>query len=524
MGGRMRRGRFGPVLVAATLLAALLLPESALALTDEEIFRDFRFNFVNPGARSLGMGGAFIATGNDATAAQANPAALHYVYRNEFFIEYRNVQPDTELLEPSSQVGDPNSTTNSLFIRSTVVNNREDVTLPSFVSFAYPMRIAGRKARFAVSRQSVLDLTSSLTDEDQGLSTTLRFGNQDYPIWVNPDNESIHSCSDGVTSGNGGNPFPEQYTVCNQVEGGLDAELLHYNLSFSYSVTNDFSVGVTATYATLDMTSEVVNTAQDPLGFLVFQHPRVITPQGFAPVTSQTEIDDNDSGFAYTVGLHWHPDSAFPNRGGISPIRFGLVYRKGADLAVEETQTELGSGGTSTVDVFETTLRVPDRYGLGVSYDAWDHWTFALDVERIEYSDLLKDYRAGVNLFSNPGVSTSIFTIDPEKFEFEVDDATVVHAGVEFSLQSKGGWTSALRAGYFNSPDNRIRLTEVNSGDPQVDRIFKDIFRGGEDVNHYTTGFSVTLPIGLQIQAAADFSDDGQEYLISSIYRFGPVR
>ena len=31
-----------------------------LALTDEEIFREFRFNLISPGARARGMGGAFI--------------------------------------------------------------------------------------------------------------------------------------------------------------------------------------------------------------------------------------------------------------------------------------------------------------------------------------------------------------------------------------------------------------------------------------------------------------------------------
>src|SRR5437867_8648623 len=66
----------------------------AFALTDEEVFRDFRFNFINPGARSLGLGGAFISLADDATAAQANPAGMTNLSSSQFFMELRYANPD----------------------------------------------------------------------------------------------------------------------------------------------------------------------------------------------------------------------------------------------------------------------------------------------------------------------------------------------------------------------------------------------------------------------------------------------
>src|SRR5262249_10569582 len=72
------------------LLLAASAAAPAAAVTDEEIFRDFRFNFANPGARALAMGGAFIAIANDATAAQANPARLGVLRRPEVFVEVRD--------------------------------------------------------------------------------------------------------------------------------------------------------------------------------------------------------------------------------------------------------------------------------------------------------------------------------------------------------------------------------------------------------------------------------------------------
>ena len=79
-----------------SLALALAPPAPALALTDEEIFRDFRFNFINPGGRSLGMGGAFISIADDATAAQANPAGLTNLVHPQFFLELRHVATKTQ--------------------------------------------------------------------------------------------------------------------------------------------------------------------------------------------------------------------------------------------------------------------------------------------------------------------------------------------------------------------------------------------------------------------------------------------
>ena len=57
------------------LLAFCALPALAQN-TDIESLSGLQFNFGNPGARSLGMGGAFLGLADDASAAEANPAGL----------------------------------------------------------------------------------------------------------------------------------------------------------------------------------------------------------------------------------------------------------------------------------------------------------------------------------------------------------------------------------------------------------------------------------------------------------------
>ncbi|MBI1950077.1 MAG: hypothetical protein HYS34_01785 [Acidobacteria bacterium] len=499
------------------LLVFLALPTgNARALTDEEIFRDFRFNFISPGARAMGLGGAFIAAADDATAAQANPAALHYVTKNEFFLEYRETRPASDVFTPSQTIGDISDPVSPTlpFLRLQAVTSRGDNSLPTFASFVIPFKMASRRAVFAVSRQMVLDVQNSLRDDDKNLETDLRFSISDFPIWVNPNP------ADPL------NPV-EQYTVSNEVNGGLRTELVHYNLGLSYSFLADFSLGVTATVAALDMASSVLSTSQDPRGILTSTNPRIDTGGALSPIQTRTVIDDSDSALTYTVGLHWHPDRAFFS--GYSPLRFGIVYRKGARLSVTETRTEFDvAAGEFVVNPadppFENVLREPDRFGVGMSYAFGQHWTFAFDAERIAYSDLLEDYRPGVNFFTSGLIPATFLNINAGDLEFDVEDATVLHGGAEFFFGGRGGWRYALRGGYYNAPDNRIRLTNVASGSAEIDGIFRDVFRGGRDLSHYTGGISINSPAGIQMQLAADFADSGNEYLVSAIYRFGKIR
>ena len=51
--------------------------------------------------------------------------------------------------------------------------------------------------------------------------------------------------------------------------------------------------------------------------------------------------------------------------------------------------------------------------------------------------------------------------------------------------------------------------------------IFLDLFREGDDVNHFTAGVTLGAPQGVQLQFAGDFSDEGDVFVGSVIYQFG---
>jgi long-chain fatty acid transport protein len=75
---------------AALIVAGVLSPTESLAQQTFEI--PVQFDFVNPGAKSLALAGAFAGLADDATASFANPAGLTFLVTPELSGELRHSQ------------------------------------------------------------------------------------------------------------------------------------------------------------------------------------------------------------------------------------------------------------------------------------------------------------------------------------------------------------------------------------------------------------------------------------------------
>jgi len=73
-------------------LIFISLASTSQAQTNERLFENLSFRFVTPGARSVGMGKAFIGLADDATAAVSNPAGLSNLLEQEFSFEFSGTQ------------------------------------------------------------------------------------------------------------------------------------------------------------------------------------------------------------------------------------------------------------------------------------------------------------------------------------------------------------------------------------------------------------------------------------------------
>src|SRR5436190_17051535 len=81
----------------ALIGAALMSPATLAAQTSLQI--PLQFDFINPGAKSLALGGAFAGLADDATAAFANPAGLTQLGSAELSVELRNTRVTSLFLQ-----------------------------------------------------------------------------------------------------------------------------------------------------------------------------------------------------------------------------------------------------------------------------------------------------------------------------------------------------------------------------------------------------------------------------------------
>jgi long-chain fatty acid transport protein len=85
------------VVMVAVACALLLTPSASQGQTSLQI--PLQFDFINPGAKSQAMGGAFVGLADDATATFVNPAGLMLLARSEVSIEGRHTRSETPFLE-----------------------------------------------------------------------------------------------------------------------------------------------------------------------------------------------------------------------------------------------------------------------------------------------------------------------------------------------------------------------------------------------------------------------------------------
>jgi len=470
------------------LVASIATP--ALGITDEEIFRDFRFNFANPGARALAMGGAFIAIANDSTAAQANPARLGVLRRPEIFAEVRSRNVDASGRDTGTffidQKVNPASTLNL-----TAAVEPETQTTPSVVSFVYPFTLR-RSLTVGFSRQELLSVKSAATNDFD----TVPLDTSPFQDPANPEN---------VTSTSVGN---------------IDASLVLYNLSAGYQLTRDLFVGGSVVFGQLDLKADIDSQLSDPDG--VFSGLGGIDPrfQQFPPRQSllATSIDDSGSDVAWSIGLFWKLNEY---------VQFGTVYKKGVNFDVDES-VRVPSSAVSivgrTTGTIQTSFNVPDISGFGVAYRPFarsqsahlPNLLFAMDVVRVENHDLVDGFVPQLNVLTLPGRIQSI--------EFTADNQTEIHVGAEYFMFF-GNTALGVRLGAFTDPDNSVHVQKVTSNGTAEQNGTKtaiekgDLFPTRDSVTHVTGGLSLTVS-DFEFAIAYDTSDIETQSLFSVIYRF----
>ncbi len=452
-----------------SILVLLLVAGGAVsAQTNAEVNAGLQFNFSTPGARSLGLGGAFVGLADDATAAFTNPAGLTILTRPEVSLEGRSWTYTHETPIRGRAFGTPSEIGVDTISGIQTFDYENDVSGLSFASFVYPR---GRWA-FAVYRHSLADFEAQVANEGPFFETTTPASQFRF--------------------------FP--------IRASMDLEIVNYGVSGAFRIAEGLSLGIGIAYYEFEidsLTRRFDFSNPDEAGPGGFRGPPDFSPGNV--VNFQTQIGDDDD-VAAIAGLLWQASPRWS---------FGAVYRQGPSF---ELQARNVAGAAAPVPNQEFAVQtaefnVPDVYGLGIAFRPTDALTVTLDYDHVEYSALTENV---VNIFREPADTSPETRAALDRLQ--IDDGDEVHLGFEYVFFNVRN-PVAVRLGTYHDPDHRMAFEGQPDGSPDQ-RSLATIFREGDDELHYSLGLGVVFG-GFQVDAAADFSDPVETYSLSGVYRFG---
>lgn len=450
-------------LVIAMTLAVCALGATAQN-TDIEALSGLNFNFGNPGARALGMGGAFLGMADDSSAAEANPAGLTALVRPEITLELRNSKTLQSLAtEGNFDPAVPSSVTYDDF---TSFSRNAEVAFGSFVLPKGNWRIAGYF-------HSVLEFeneANAIFKQNQFGAITIN----DLRFYVGPNGYvNLDDCVALGSQCSGYRLFP-YFT-------GVNVDLETWGLALAYKVSDNFSIGAAYKYQKFTEEAATLRTT--------FTNP--ITPLAFIAQTA----DDDD--YSYSIGFKLGSPRSKWNLGGV--YKTGGSFSTSNVLGLYNNQGELAT----LEETSRPQFNVPDVYGLGLSYNPVPPLRINVDAVQVNYSDLVDDVQ-------------SIYTGVQANPQYVREDVTEIHVGAEwFFINSRIPW--AIRAGWWQDPEHSLKWAgPITNGDQAAVGI---VFPEGEDRDHYSIGIGVAFT-NLQVDAAYDTSDKYKVGSISAKYVF----
>ncbi|MDH3402446.1 MAG: hypothetical protein OES32_03515 [Acidobacteriota bacterium] len=363
------------------------------AVASGQVLTSVEFSFSNPGARSMGFGGAFVALADDATAAFANPAGLIQLSEPEVSIEGRLWRYSTPYTTGGRAAGEPTG----LGIDTADAPLRGESTAQlgglAFVSLVYPVG----DWSFAFYQHQLLNF--EMTQEIQGIFAS---GPGITGVWRGPIERGF---------------FDLEITTRALAAGRRVGDRLSLGFAAAYFEPSTHVFG--EEYRPDDDTAEAFFAAASFLPERLVDRVSIAIPAGDWGLAA---------GFLWNVASEW---------------KLGGVYRQGPELAFEGALTagpahpQLPAG--ERVFLGSSPWRLPDVYGLGVAYRSRDgHWAAGLEWDRVEYSTVIES----LGELASPGDT--------------LDDADELHLGGEYAF-FVGASVVAVRLGAWHDPDHQVR-------------------------------------------------------------------
>jgi long-chain fatty acid transport protein len=339
-----------------------------------------QFDFLDPGAKSLSLGSAFVGLADDATAAQANPAGLVQLTRPEISFEGRFHRLEQPFLSGGRLSGTPTGIGVDVLPGPVFVDLESTSFSPAFLSLVYPIK----RVTIAAYRHEPMRLDQTFTADG-----TFQF----RP----PLQEDRDTAFDGSRS----------------------IHVTNYGASAGLRLTPGLSVGAGVSVYRFDLDFDFHRYG--------FQNSQLYAPPDPTAVLFRITQSGDSTGVAANVGVL---AAAGPH------INMGATFKRGPRLAFTSTSTLVGG----TPQSVSAKFRVPDVLAVGTAIRPSDSILFTVQYNRVFDSQLRHDY---IDVLVNlPGSRERAdrFSIDDSN-EFHLG-AEYVFAGLKTTPAVRGGFWS----------------------------------------------------------------------------------
>jgi long-chain fatty acid transport protein len=314
-----------------------------------------QFDFLNPGARSMSLGSAFVALADDATAAFTNPAGLDVLSKPEVSLEVRGRHFENSYLRGGRLSGTVTNQGVDTINGPDYGTADDDTTGLSFLSVVYP----GKRWALAAYRHELVRIDESFQTQGAFFS--------------------------GVAFG-----APSNIVRQNPFQAHRSLDVTNYGVSLGVKVNDKVSVGAGVTFAHFKLQSS----------FLTFESPGDQAAADYSAIHQTQSITQNgdDNGVGFSVGTIVKPTNKF---------QFGAVYRRGASFTFS-TLNQVFATQKSTQDE-GVRFKTPDVFSLGGVWRPSEAVMVTVEYDFVKYSDIVKDYVTNVVQVTG---RTSQFSID----------------------------------------------------------------------------------------------------------------
>jgi long-subunit fatty acid transport protein len=465
-GGALRR----------TWLLTLLLLGAAGSASAQSTDDGSVFDFSLPGARSRGMGGAFVAIADDASSVYSNPAGLMNLFRPEVSIEMRAWNLRSVAVDHGHVFGNPTN------IGIDTVAGRQDrefsntlFSPTAFFSAVYP----GNRWAIGVFHHQLVNY--EMSQETQGAFFDCVGGQRgpfgrppfcEMPGGVDRIFPANHRHQVGITSSGVGVAFE----IANRFKVGGSLQMFGFNIErvqFNYSPRANLFAATVRSNETLETSSFRIGTDRE-LGF---------NAGALWEVTNTLTV-----GGTFRQGQTFHY-SAYNISGPANP-----------------------PGGTVFTNNPDAPFRLPDTWAVGIAYKPNNSWRVGFEYDLVRYGQLADAF-----------VNNSLPPEWPEarvlEEQLKVKDASQFRAGLEYSRPVFGGLLS-VRGGSWSDPFHQpyFETTDEATGMPAPGWAL--YFPKGDGQVHYSGGAGFAAAQRWQVDFAVDHARTMTTYSLSAIIRF----